>query len=136
MAPPKKCAKGLFHINANIYRSNPKEEREDPRIPFQEKDSEPGDYVKVAFARKNSVVHHVGIIRAAKDEDEDYEINFLCKSSRYKMSYAFVEPIREVINSVAADSILGVLPKPVHQSTKRQQGIIKFGVNFEGFNME
>ena len=46
------------------------------------------------------------------------------------------EPIHEEINSVVADSILGVLPKPVHQSTRKQQGIIKFGVNFEGFNME
>ena len=52
------------------------------------------------------------------------------------MSYAFVEPMHEEINSVVADSILGVLPKPVHQSTKRQQGIIHFGVNFEGFNKE
>ena len=58
------------------------------------------------------------------------------QSSRYKMSYTFVEPIHEEINSVVADSILGVLPKPVHQSTKRRQGIIKFCVNFEGFNME
>ena len=52
------------------------------------------------------------------------------------MSYTFVEPIHEEINSVVADFILGVLPKPVHQSTKGHQGIIKFGVNFEGFNME
>ena len=52
------------------------------------------------------------------------------------MYYTFVEPIHEEINYVVADSILGVLPKPVNQSTKRQQGIIKFGVNLEGFNME
>ena len=52
------------------------------------------------------------------------------------MSYVFVEPKHEEINYVAADSILEVLPKPVHLSTKRQQGIIQFGVNFERFNME
>ena len=100
MAPPKKCNRGLFHINANINRSNSKEEREDPRIPFQEKDPEPGDYVIVAFARKNSVVPHVGIIRAAKDEDGNYEIHFLCKSLRYKMSYAFVEHIHEEVQNI------------------------------------
>ena len=85
-------------------------EWEDPRISFQKKDIEPGDYVIVAFARKNGVMHYAGIIWAAKDEEEDHDIHFLCKSSRYKVSYAFVNPIHDEINYVAADySILGVL---------------------------
>ena len=71
-----------------------------------------------------------------KDEDGDYELQFLHRSTRQKMSYALVEPIQKEINFVEAVHILGVLPKLVPQSTKRQQGIIKFNVNFEEFHME
>ena len=83
----------------------------------------PSDYVIVVFACKNSLLHYVGI-------------HFLCRSSRHNRSYAFVEPIHGEINYVVADSKLGVLLNAAHPSTKRQQGIIEFGVYFEGFIME
>ena len=140
MAPPKKYIRGLFCTNVtdeqDVNESSSDEELEDPSVPLQEKDPEPGDFVLVVFARKNSIVHYIVIIKADKDEDGDYEVQFLRRSTRHKMSYAFVEPIQKEINFVDAESILGVLPKPGPQSTKKQQGIIKFNVNFEELYME
>ena len=94
----------------DVNESSSDEEWEDPNVPLQ-KDPEPGDFVLVKFARKNGIVDYVGIIKADKDEDGDCEVQFLRRSARHKMSYAFVEPIQKEINSVEAESILGVLPK-------------------------
>ena len=102
---------------------------------FQEKDPEVGDYVLVEYVRKRKV-HYVGIVTQTNDDEGDYEIQFLKKSTKHTKILAFVEPEQEEITSVAADLVLGILPRPMQQTTKRLQGITQFGVNFDGYNFE
>lgn len=69
------------------------DETEDLELnPLQPKDPEPGDYVVVEYARKRSKVHYIGIIVQCKDDEGDYEIKFLKKSTKHTKSLAFVEP--------------------------------------------
>ncbi|XP_064606151.1 uncharacterized protein LOC135471033 [Liolophura sinensis] len=139
----KKVSRGLFEDDEETetesmdsYDSSSPEQSDDSDIVFQEKDPDPGDYVLVKYARKSRVVHYIGVIKQPKDRDGDYEVQFLRRSTRHTTAFAFVEPLVEDISSVESDSVLGVLPVPIKQTTKRLQGIIQFNVNFDGYNIE
>ena len=70
-----------------VSGSNSEEKWEDRRASFQE-DLEPGDYAVVGLAIKHRVVHYVGIIRTAKDEDGEYEIQLFHGSTKHMMDCA------------------------------------------------
>ena len=71
------------------------EERADPEEPikFQDKDPEPGDYVFVEYAGKDKKRHYISLItQPNNDEEGDYEVKFVHKSSKHVKSCYFVEP--------------------------------------------
>ena len=115
------------------------EERANPEEPikFQDKDPEPGDYILVEYAGKDKKRHYIGLITQPKDEEGDFEVKFLRKSTKHVKSCCFVEPYTEEINSVEESSILGILPHPTSTSTtKRRRGIMEFDINLISYNMD
>lgn len=48
-----------------------------------------GDYVLVKFATKKTLIHYVGKIENLYEADEEYDINFLRKSSARSFSFPY-----------------------------------------------
>lgn len=93
-----------------------------------ERDLREGDYVLVKFHQKKNIFF-VGIVTGLKDDEGDYEVTFLRKSS--KILDKFVYPTVPDICSVNEASIKMILPTPApHKGTKRQASYYHFEVNF------
>jgi len=91
----------------------------------------------VEYAGKDKKCHYIGLITQPKDEEDDFQVEFLRKSAKHVMFCCFVEPDKEEINSVEESSVLGVLPHPTNtNTTKRRRGIVQFSINLNGYNVD
>ena len=92
-----------------------------------------GDYVLIEFDTKSMKVFYVGCVLSEKDEDGDYEVEYLRKKHVKDSARGtiFVKASTEDISSVPAKQIRALLPPPsMSGTTKRTQSNIVFGVNF------
>ena len=56
------------------------------------------DYVVVSYAGDKTVVHYIGLVLDAEDEDGDTEVRFLRKA--HKVDNVYVDPVVEDIDAV------------------------------------
>ncbi|KAG5873986.1 hypothetical protein JTB14_031362 [Gonioctena quinquepunctata] len=89
-----------------------------------------GDYVLIEFKLGNQTKFYVG--PKMRDDEEDYEVNFL----QYRKCNTFVEPLVDDIAAVNDKDIKVLLENPfmVH-GTKRRRGFISFKVDFSNLNI-
>lgn len=107
-------------------------------VRFVDKTAQPGDYVLVEYLIRGKKHHYVGVVTQPKDDDGDFEVKFLRKSTKHVLSCCFVEPTTQEIVSVEETSIVGVLPGPSAtetNTTKRRKGILQFDFSFSDYNM-
>lgn len=92
----------------------------------------PDEYVLVEFKGKQKV-YYVGKILSRQSEF-DFEITFLRRSVK---SGKFIMPDVVDTSLVHKNDIKLILPPPETQGkTKRQQGLLKFGINFDSLNVK
>ena len=111
------------------------EESKDIIPSFVDKKPEVDDFVLIALDPvKGHKVHFVGKLLSSIDEDGDFEVSFLRKSNKGKEdNFYFPSEVDEA--TISRNFIIGVLPAPISQSTKRRERYFNFGFSFSGYKM-
>lgn len=108
----------------------------DANFHFPELDKEPSinDYVLVEFKKKANIIYYVGKILQQKNYKNEFEVNFLRRSTKSRNSFVF--PVEEDIGLVLESDIKLILSKYlVLGQTKRQQSLIKFEINLSMYDV-
>ncbi|GFO27443.1 tigger transposable element-derived protein 6 [Plakobranchus ocellatus] len=97
-----------------------------------EKDPEKGDFIMTEFSSGKDKIHYVGKIISDVDQDGDFEVQFLKRSTKTG-NFFFTEEIC----SVSPASVVFVLPPPKEHNgqTKRQQTSFSFDCTFNNLSV-